>query len=464
MRKRRKRPNLNTSIGDGGQFFPGVQKKLAVGQPGDAFEVEADKMADTVVSGTESGAVQKKETEDEIQQKPLAESISSVQKKDMPAEEETVQKMEEEEAVQKKSTNVNTYATNGTETTLKQQKGMGNKMDTHTQNEMERGFGADFNKVNIHSDSTAEKLSSQLGAQAFTHGNDIYFNKGKYNPNSTEGKHLLAHELTHTIQQNGSKEQVNRAPEEANTSQTCEGKEDISDLFKMLAKDANTIIDGAEDLSTDEKKAKKSAVTRVLSPEGVFSTQTTTFFACDKINLPGLDGASENGFNGYSDEQSNEIGMLKNFKADIAGFVSNKDMDALLRVLKLVAHEKTHMNIKGAPIVAPTDLQEGSPENAAALSSYYVEEILVNAEEIVVNYYFTSGDYDVPHSLSKEIHDYWKKITAMLTLEKAEEMKQFIVKYLEQKYSSKNKENAISIGIINAMERGNWRANPMHED
>ena len=71
---------------------------------------------------------------------------------------------------------------------------------------MESGFGANFSNVNIHTDSKAVEMSEQLGAQAFTHGNDVYFNKGKYNPDSKEGKHLLAHELTHTIQQTGAKQ------------------------------------------------------------------------------------------------------------------------------------------------------------------------------------------------------------------------------------------------------------------
>jgi hypothetical protein len=46
-------------------------------------------------------------------------------------------------------------------------------------------------------------MNNQLGAQAFTHGTDIYFNAGKYNPESSKGRHLLAHELTHVVQQNG---------------------------------------------------------------------------------------------------------------------------------------------------------------------------------------------------------------------------------------------------------------------
>ncbi len=66
---------------------------------------------------------------------------------------------------------------------------------------MSSSFGSDFNSVRIHSNSDATNLNRQLHAKAFTHGNDIYFNKGEYDPNSTSGKHLLAHELTHVVQQ-----------------------------------------------------------------------------------------------------------------------------------------------------------------------------------------------------------------------------------------------------------------------
>ncbi|HKJ78228.1 MAG TPA: DUF4157 domain-containing protein, partial [Prolixibacteraceae bacterium] len=69
-------------------------------------------------------------------------------------------------------------------------------------NEMESVFGTDFSHVNIHTGARAVQMSRQLSAQAFAHGNNIYFNQGKYNPRSRPGKHLLAHELTHTLQQN----------------------------------------------------------------------------------------------------------------------------------------------------------------------------------------------------------------------------------------------------------------------
>jgi hypothetical protein len=68
---------------------------------------------------------------------------------------------------------------------------------------MESRFGTDFSGVKIHTDTNAVQMSRELNAQAFTVGSDIYFNSGKYAPESASGKHLLAHELTHTVQQGG---------------------------------------------------------------------------------------------------------------------------------------------------------------------------------------------------------------------------------------------------------------------
>ena len=66
---------------------------------------------------------------------------------------------------------------------------------------MQSSFGFDFSHVNIHTDTGAVQMSKELHAQAFTQGSDIYFNSGKYDPQTTTGKQLLAHELTHVVQQ-----------------------------------------------------------------------------------------------------------------------------------------------------------------------------------------------------------------------------------------------------------------------
>ena len=212
---------------------PFIQPKLNVGKAGDTYEVEADAVADKVVNNTKSQeAIQKMEASEEgVQQKPLAASVNPlVQKQSKDSDEEKVQRMEEEENVQRMEEEENVQRMeeeenvqrmeeeeevvqtkpDGQSTTspriessLKSSKGGGQGLPKRVKQDMETGFGADFSQVNIHTDKNAVQMNKQLNAQAFTHGNDIYFNQGKYNPLSSDGKHLLAHELAHTIQQKG---------------------------------------------------------------------------------------------------------------------------------------------------------------------------------------------------------------------------------------------------------------------
>ena len=77
-------------------------------------------------------------------------------------------------------------------------------MPKNTLQEMNTSFGSDFSNVKIHNDSESADMNKELNAHAFTHGSDIYFNSGKYSPESKDGQHLLAHELTHTVQQGAS--------------------------------------------------------------------------------------------------------------------------------------------------------------------------------------------------------------------------------------------------------------------
>lgn len=91
----------------------------------------------------------------------------------------------------------------------------GQPLDSNTRGVMESRFGHDFSQVRIHADSHADQSSRALHARAFTYGRDIYFRHGQYDPGSLEGTRLLAHELTHTLQQDGNSasHQIQRQPE-----------------------------------------------------------------------------------------------------------------------------------------------------------------------------------------------------------------------------------------------------------
>jgi Domain of unknown function (DUF4157) len=110
----------------------------------------------------------------------------------------------------------------------------GTTMHPSLRNKMESAFDADFSGVRIHTGAAAERLSRHLSAHAFTHGRDIFFNAGEYRPDTTDGRRLLAHELTHVVQQSG----VSRAPreEEGDKSRAIEGRA-IPDLIQRDAKE-----------------------------------------------------------------------------------------------------------------------------------------------------------------------------------------------------------------------------------
>ena len=151
-------------------------------------------------------------------------------------EEEEIQEKEDEEVLQKQAAS-GVGDASGIESSLSSSKGGGSPLDAGTKNEMESGFGADFSSVRVHNDSNAVQMNQELGSQAFTNGNDIYFNEGKYNPESNSGKHLLAHELTHTVQQGASPNSNAVQKEEVKTTKHEAGKPtaplDITQRFAL---------------------------------------------------------------------------------------------------------------------------------------------------------------------------------------------------------------------------------------
>ncbi|MDY6786119.1 MAG: DUF4157 domain-containing protein [Cyanobacteriota bacterium] len=121
--------------------------------------------------------IEEETTENTVQKQPLASTITPlIQGKDSKKE-------------------------NPNSTSIQQQlgKGGGQPLDKNTRSFMENRFGADFSSVRVHTDDSAVQMNKDIGAQAFTHGQNIYYGKGK-SPGKNE---LTAHELTHTIQQSG---------------------------------------------------------------------------------------------------------------------------------------------------------------------------------------------------------------------------------------------------------------------
>lgn len=196
-----------------------VQTKLTIGEPGDRYEQEADRVAQQVMSANQTqatqGRLQRQEMpqEEELQTKPILSRItSSLQRQEEEEEEEMqmkpeVQRQEEEEEEEVQTKSMVQTARGGHKSDLEQNlsssRGGGRPLPDETRTFMESRFGADFSQVKVHDDSKANQMSQSIQAQAFTHGKDIYFNSGRYSPETNEGKTLLAHELTHVVQQTG---------------------------------------------------------------------------------------------------------------------------------------------------------------------------------------------------------------------------------------------------------------------
>ncbi|MGW5721618.1 eCIS core domain-containing protein [Amycolatopsis sp. NPDC003865] len=79
--------------------------------------------------------------------------------------------------------------------------GGGSALDAATRTDMESRFGQDFSDVRVHTDGAAHESAKSVNAQAYTVGSNIVFQRDKYDPSSAGGRHMLAHELTHVVQQ-----------------------------------------------------------------------------------------------------------------------------------------------------------------------------------------------------------------------------------------------------------------------
>ncbi len=88
-----------------------------------------------------------------------------------------------------------------TATRINSARGGGQSLDSGVQTKMGEAMGSDFSGVRVHTGSESNQLNEQLGAKAFTTGNDVFFRDGEYSPNSGSGQELIAHELTHVVQQ-----------------------------------------------------------------------------------------------------------------------------------------------------------------------------------------------------------------------------------------------------------------------
>jgi uncharacterized protein YukE len=196
-----------------------IQPKLKIGRPNDRYEREADRVADAVMRMPDLRAkMQTKKGSEQLHMQPLAKEDLQMKQKESGAHQMCPTCREKASQGQpmncpeceKKLQMSPAMPINGNGQTevspefsrrILATSGQGAPLSPVLNREMSHKIGADFSDVKIHTGQKSKQMNEQLGAKAFTYGNNIYFNHGQYSPASQEGKHLLAHELTHVIQQ-----------------------------------------------------------------------------------------------------------------------------------------------------------------------------------------------------------------------------------------------------------------------
>jgi hypothetical protein len=238
-----------------------IQPKLTIGAPGDKYEQEADRVAQQVVQRINAPQLEQPQPAQAVQRETLPDENDELQRAPM---------------LRRKAGEGAIAATTELESAIQQSRGSGQPLTESIRQPMEQAFNADFAEVRVHADARSDQLNRSIQAKAFTTGQDIFFRQDAYAPNSATGQELLAHELTHVVQQKGKplqREQstLHKAPAQI---QRLVSEED----FKHLAGEASTkakwdsstytkILKGLRDYAKATDETAKTGILNTLKKE-----------------------------------------------------------------------------------------------------------------------------------------------------------------------------------------------------
>jgi len=247
-----------------------LQAKLTVGPVSDPLEQEADKVATKVMRSPEQrelpcqGECEQEqlqrqpdqEEEEELQRQPEEEEEEEELQRQPEEEEEELQRQPEEEEEEELLQTAAEHSGSGHqaaaaprnfESRLKSMHGCGEALPSRTRGFMESRMGSDFGHVRVHQGAQAHALNREISARAFTLGSDIFFGAGQYQPESEKGRHLLAHELTHVLQQGGARSNAGGASfavqPVAQRIQRASLQDELNKELESWAKDAGKTTD-----------------------------------------------------------------------------------------------------------------------------------------------------------------------------------------------------------------------------
>jgi Domain of unknown function (DUF4157) len=198
--------------------------------------------------------------------------------------------------------------------------GSGKPMELKLRQNMEQYFGHDFSHVRIHTDEIAQQSAHDINAQAYTIGSNIVFGAKQFKPGTQEGRRLLAHELTHVVQQAS----LGSHPSYS-VIQRQEKKNPLDDKAKA-------IIAKAKDVKVDKDKRAIALVIDIIG----------TYYATDAAKVEGVEFDVAKAGDGLLTES---VGSGKSAKGKI--YVGNtfvENVDAFARRVLQVGHELLHID------------------------------------------------------------------------------------------------------------------------
>ncbi|MGB7442562.1 MAG: DUF4157 domain-containing protein [Coleofasciculaceae cyanobacterium] len=234
--------------GDSGGNEASIQAKLTIGEVGDKYEQEADRVAAEVVQQISRPAPVSNAQGEVVQGKESKEEEGELQLKPM---------------VQRRA-DAGGEASPDLTSAINSARGGGQPLDEGLQQSMGQAMGADFSGVRVHTNTQSDRLNQSIQAKAFTTGQDVFFQQGEYQPGSRGGQELIAHELTHVVQQNGEavktilqrtydKERLNTTIKNVYSEKGKEAKE--KDFVKALTKFVEESKESSEEIFGDPKFA-----------------------------------------------------------------------------------------------------------------------------------------------------------------------------------------------------------------
>jgi peptidoglycan/xylan/chitin deacetylase (PgdA/CDA1 family) len=452
------------------QVRPTIQNKLTINQPGDQYEQEADRVVEQVMRMPDAdfaANVRSTSSDGPKVQRKCACGGSGDEC------EACKEKQEKEEEGLLQRTTAATPVAHATAPPIVHEvlRSPGQPLDAATRAFFEPRFGRDFSRVRVHADAQAAQSAAAVNSLAYTVGHDVAFASGQYGAGTREGNRVLAHELAHVVQQ-----EVRLAPVSVQRDtpkskpadkheehqlpglEECEGRVDITEDMRDFVRDLPHLMRHNPAISADQQRIFKQAFDKFFSTEAGFSVANYATVKCDKINLPQL-GMGET-FDAYIDSEKHEIG-LKTDKADlIYDFRKDKNPDQLTSLLETLFHEKRHRTL-GRSLEVPTSaLKPGRDVSAALNAEYRSQEILATAEELAVGRLTTGQLFRVEDEVQLKIFRQWNMVLGWVTEQEAARLRGVIISKLRERYPSgkANCDSAMTIGVVTAMERGQWFA------